>query len=263
LAIEAREHTGHDITGMELPEDFELAKAHGRVERLRRFRASLGDINYAAVSSFDAACERRDFYRSRRDELERGAVSLGESIRRLNAEASERFLVTFNQVVVNFEKLFRNLFSGGEARLTLTGGDPLEGGIEINVRPPGKGSQPLILLSGGERALTAIALLFALFEVKASPFCILDEIDAPLDDANVDRYLKLLAIFAQKSQFLVITHNRRTMEAADTLVGVTMVEAGVSRLYTLAFSGGRLVTEEDQRSFSLKRKNLGGGSRKG
>jgi chromosome segregation protein len=254
LVIEALEHTGHDITGMELPEDFDLAVAHKQVERLRHHRESLGEINFAAVSSYDAACERRDFYRSRRDELERGAVSLGESIRRLNAEASERFLVTFNQVVVNFEKLFRNLFSGGEARLTLTGGDALEGGIEINVRPPGKGNQPLIGWSGGERALTAIALLFSLFEVKPSPFCILDEIDAPLDDANVDRYLKLLAIFAQKSQFLVITHNRRTMEAADTLVGVTMVEAGVSRLYTLAFSGGRLVTEEDQRSFSLKRK---------
>ncbi|HUT98933.1 MAG TPA: chromosome segregation protein SMC [bacterium] len=263
LVIEAREHTGHDITGMELGEDFDLALTHRQVERLRHHRESLGEINYAAVSSYDAACERRDFYRSRRDELERGAVSLGESIRHLNAEASERFLVTFNQVVVNFERLFRNLFSGGEARLTLTGGDPLEGGIEVDVRPPGKGSQPLIGRSGGERALTAIALLFALFEVKPSPFCILDEIDAPLDDANVDRYLKLLAIFAQKSQFLVITHNRRTMEAADTLVGVTMVEAGVSRLYTLAFSGGRLVTEEDQRSFSLKRKNLGGGPRKG
>ncbi len=254
LVIEAREHTGHDIAGMELEEDFDLARAHGQVERLRKHRESLGEINFAAVSSYDAACERRDFYRSRRDELERGAVSLGESIRRLNAEASERFLATFNQVVVNFERLFRNLFSGGEARLTLTDGDPLEGGIEIDVRPPGKGSQPLIGRSGGERALTAIALLFALFEVKPSPFCILDEIDAPLDDANVDRYLTLLAIFAQKSQFLVITHNRRTMEAADTLVGVTMVEAGVSRLYTLAFSGGRLVTEEDQRSFSLKKK---------
>ncbi len=254
LVIESRERTSHDITQLRLAEDFDLAEAHKRTERLRRHRERLGEINYSAKANYDTACERRDFLRSRRDELERGIESLKESIIRLNAEASERFLLTFNRVVVNFEGTFKSLFEGGEAKLTLTGDDPLEGGIEIDVRPPGKGYQPLLGRSGGERALTAIALLFALFEVKPSPFCILDEIDAPLDDANVDRYLKLLSRFAPKSQFLVITHNRRTMEAADTLIGVTMDEPGVSRLYSLAFSGGRLVTEEDQRSFSLKKR---------
>ncbi len=254
LVIESRERTGHDINQLRLAEDFDLAEAHKRTERLRRHRERLGEINYGAKANYDAACERRDFLRSRTDELERGTESLKESIIRLNAEASERFLLTFNRVVVSFEGTFRSLFEGGEAKLALTGGDPLEGGIEIDVRPPGKGYQPLLGRSGGERALTAIALLFALFEVKPSPFCILDEIDAPLDDANVDRYLTLLSRFAPKSQFLVITHNRRTMEAADTLIGVTMDEPGVSRLYSLAFSGGRLVTEEDQRSFSLKKR---------
>lgn len=252
LVEEARERSGVELDEVELPDEFDLAAARKQIDRLEERRRRLGELNFHAQRSYDETTERRDYLRERRDELTAGARNLQASIRRLNAEATERFLETFNLVTANFESTFGELFGGGEARLGLTEDDPLEAGVEIFVRPPGKGVQELISRSGGERALTAIALLFALFAVKPSPFCVLDEIDAPLDDANVDRYLRLLRRHLAGSQFLVITHNRRTMEAADTLIGVTMDEPGVSRVYSLAFSGGRLVTEEDQRRFSLK-----------
>ncbi len=254
LVAEAMERTGLKLTETDLPEDFELTDSHKSADKLRRRRERLGQINFSAQANYDAQLERKDFLNGQSDELNRGANSLRASIRRLNTEATERFLTTFNQVVSNFERLFSQIFGGGEARLSLTDEEPLEAGVEIHIRPPGKGEQNLIARSGGERALTAIALLFALFEAKPSPFCILDEIDAPLDDANVDRFLTLLARFSTQSQFLLITHNRRTMESADSLIGVTMDEPGVSRVYSLAFQGGQLITEEDQRSFSLKQK---------
>lgn len=255
LEDEAREHTGHELLELELPDAFDLSAAHTEIGKLEKRRNRLGEINFHARKSYEESLTRRDYLRERRDELRESDRRLRTSIKKLNAEATERFLATFNQVVVNFENTFRFLFGGGEARLKLTDDDPLEAGVEIYARPPGKGLQQLISRSGGERALTAIALLFALFEVKPSPFSILDEIDAPLDDANVDRFLRLLRRHLGGSQFLVITHNRRTMEAADTLIGVTMDEPGVSRIYGLAFSQGQLVTEEDQRRFSLRRKN--------
>ncbi|MCD4734180.1 chromosome segregation protein SMC [bacterium] len=254
LIAEALERTALKLDEVALPEDFELTDSHKSADKLRRRRERLGQINFSAQANYDAIMERKEFLNGQSDELNRGANSLRASIRRLNTEATERFLTTFNQVVSNFERLFSQIFGGGEARLSLTDEEPLEAGVEIHVRPPGKGEQSLIARSGGERALTAIALLFALFEAKPSPFCILDEIDAPLDDANVDRFLKLLGRFSTQSQFLLITHNRRTMESADTLIGVTMDEPGVSRVYSLAFQGGQLITEEDQRSFSLKQK---------
>jgi len=254
LVAEALERTKLELNEVALPQDFVLTDSHKSADKLRRRRERLGQINFSAQANYDAILERKEFLNGQSDELNRGANSLRASIRRLNTEATERFLLTFNQVVSNFERLFSQIFGGGEARLTLTEEEPLEAGVDIHVRPPGKGEQNLIARSGGERALTAIALLFALFEAKPSPFCILDEIDAPLDDANVDRFLKLLGRFSAQSQFLLITHNRRTMESADTLIGVTMDEPGVSRVYSLAFQGGQLITEEDQRSFSLKQK---------
>jgi len=149
------------------------------------------------------------------------------------------FLQTFAQVNENFQQVFTSLFEGGEAALLLTGDDPLEAEIEILARPRGKKPQSLSLLSGGEKALTAIALLFAIYLVKPSPFCILDEVDAPLDDANIDRFVRLLRQFSEKTQFIVVTHNKKTMEVADCLYGVTMEELGVSKLVSVRWNRER------------------------
>ena len=140
---------------------------------------------------------------------------------------------------INFQKVFTTLFEGGECSLLLTGDDPLEAEIEILARPRGKKPQSISLLSGGEKALTAIALLFAIYLVKPSPFCILDEVDAPLDDANVERFVRLLRDFSENTQFIVVTHNKKTMEVADCLYGVTMQEPGVSKLVSVKWNRER------------------------
>ena len=153
---------------------------------------------------------------------------------RIEKTIKKQFTATFAQIRKEFTELFEQLFSGGKADLQLTDPDqPLESGIEILAQPPGKRLQNLSLLSGGERAMTAIALLFAIFRVKPSPFCILDEIDATLDGANVQRFTELLRIFSKELQFIVITHRRGTMEVADVLYGVTMEEKGISKLISL------------------------------
>jgi chromosome segregation protein len=161
----------------------------------------------------------------------RSVESLRRTIREINQTSSVRFQETFKEVNKNFNEVFTELFRGGEAEMRLLDEDDvLESGIEIVARPPGKRLQNLMLLSGGEKALTAIALLFALFRTKPTPFCILDEVDAPLDDANVLRFAELLKSYSKNIQFLIITHNKITMEAASTLYGVTMEERGVSKL---------------------------------
>jgi chromosome segregation protein len=166
-----------------------------------------------------------------RDDLQKAVDDLENAIKRLNKEARVQFLATFELVQKNFVDMFTTLFEGGEASLTLEENiDPLEAVININVKPAGKKMRGVTLLSGGERALTAISLLFALYLVKPSAYCILDELDAPLDDANVDRFVRLLRRFSQTTQFIVVTHNRYTMEAADILYGVTQMEKGVSTL---------------------------------
>jgi chromosome segregation protein len=161
-------------------------------------------------------------------------ASLRQTIKEINRTSSERFLATFAEVNATFGEVFQHLFRGGEAEMRLLDEeDPLESGIEIVARPPGKRLQNIQLLSGGEKALTAIALLFALFKTKPSPFCILDEVDAPLDDSNCLRFVQTLRMMARDTQFLVITHNKLTMEAASTLYGVTMEERGVSKLVSV------------------------------
>jgi chromosome segregation protein len=179
-----------------------------------------------------------------RKDLEEARQSLLEAIEKINATASELFLQTFSRVDEHFRTVFTTLFEGGEAALQLTGDDPLEAEIEILARPRGKKPQSLSLLSGGEKALTAIALLFAIYLVKPSPFCILDEVDAPLDDANIDRFVRLLRDFSAKTQFIVVTHNKKTMEVADCLYGVTMEEPGVSKLVSVRWNRERQVEAE-------------------
>ena len=170
-----------------------------------------------------------------RADLTSARAQLLEAIEKINVTASQLFSDTFVKVQEHFRDIFKTLFEGGDAELRMVGEDPLECEIEIAAKPRGKHLQSITLMSGGERALTAIALLFAIYLVKPSPFCLLDEVDAPLDDANVDRFLSMLERFSSRTQFIVITHNKRTMEAARSLYGVTMEELGISKLVSVRF----------------------------
>ncbi|MGE5175703.1 MAG: chromosome segregation protein SMC [Hyphomicrobiales bacterium] len=210
-----------------------------RRERLRALQEKLrglGPVNLLAVQDYEERRQRLSFLNGQRKDLEDARQQLLEAIEKINGTASELFLATFRQVSENFQKVFTGLFEGGEAALLLTGDDPLEAEIEIMARPRGKKPQSISLLSGGEKALTAIALLFAIYLVKPSPFCILDEVDAPLDDANVERFARLLRDFSRNTQFIVVTHNKKTMETADALYGVTMQEPGVSKIVSVRWN---------------------------
>jgi chromosome segregation protein len=229
---------GVDLTaGLSIPEGFDSTQAEQRVQALRQRMKGLGPVNLLALEEYEKRKERLDFMKSQRDDLLQAKVSLLEVIEKINQRASALFLETFNSVQEKFQETFLTLFEGGAAELRLIGDDPLEADIEIVARPKGKTLQGLNLLSGGERALTAIALLFAIYLVKPSPFCILDEVDAPLDDANINRFLNMLKKFNDKTQFIVITHNKKTMEIADYLYGVTMQEPGISKIVSVKFKG--------------------------
>jgi chromosome segregation protein len=216
--------------------DFEINKAE--VHDLRQKIRNLGPINLLAYSEYEEEKERLEFLNKQRDDLVESEKDILKTIEEINHTAQTQFAETFNQIRENFIRVFRSLFDpGDEADLRLEeGADPLEGKIEIIAKPKGKRPTSIELLSGGEKTLTAIALLFAIYLVKPSPFCILDEIDAPLDDANIDRFSKLIKEFSVNTQFIVVTHNKRTMEAADTLYGVTMQEEGVSKLVSVRFN---------------------------
>ncbi|HVR12089.1 MAG TPA: AAA family ATPase, partial [Thermoanaerobaculia bacterium] len=202
----------------------ELARCKAALERL-------GPVNLLAVQEHDEQEERERFLTTQRADVAQSVDSLRRTIREINEASSERFRATFELVNKSFGEVFARLFRGGEAEMRLMDDeDVLESGIEIVARPPGKRLQNLMLLSGGEKALTAIALLFALFQTKPSPFCILDEVDAPLDDVNTVRFVDLLRDLAGDTQFIIITHNKLTMEVAGSLYGVTMEEKGVSKL---------------------------------
>ncbi|HVN74675.1 MAG TPA: chromosome segregation protein SMC [Thermoanaerobaculaceae bacterium] len=195
---------------------------------------ALGPVNELAVAERDELEQRHAFLKEQRRDLESSMESLNGTVQELDATCAERFLATLAEVNVAFDVVFKQLFGGGEARAELSDPEaPLESGIEIRVRPPGKHTQSVLLLSGGEKALAAVALLLALFRIRPAPFCLLDEVDAPLDDANVERLASLLREMSSGTQFLLITHNRRTMAHADVLYGVTMEEAGVSRIVSV------------------------------
>ena len=212
-------------------EDLDLATLEQRLDEAKRVLERLGPVNLLAAQEHDEQEERYRFLSEQRADVVRSIESLRRTIREINQTSSVRFQETFAEVNKSFNEVFTELFRGGEAEMRLLDEeDVLESGIEIVARPPGKRLQNIMLLSGGEKALTAIALLFALFRTKPTPFCILDEVDAPLDDANVLRFAELLKSYSRDIQFLVITHNKITMEAASTLYGVTMEERGVSKL---------------------------------
>ena len=216
--------------------DFDFRKEE--VHELRQKIRNLGPINLLAYSEFEEERDRLDFLNKQRNDLVESEKDIVKTIEEINQSAQAKFAETFNLIRENFIRVFRSLFDpGDEADLRLEeGADPLEGKIEIIAKPKGKRPTSIELLSGGEKTLTAIALLFAIYLVKPSPFCILDEIDAPLDDANIDRFTKLIKEFSLNTQFIVVTHNKRTMEAAETLYGVTMQEEGVSKLVSVQFN---------------------------
>jgi chromosome segregation protein len=209
----------------------DLAELEADLARTKATLERLGPVNVLAVEEYEEQHERHGFLTEQRADVEQSVESLKRTIREINATSSERFRETFAEVNRSFGEIFTKLFRGGEAEMRLMDEeDLLESGIEIVARPPGKRLQNLMLLSGGEKALTAVALLFALFRTKPSPFCILDEVDAPLDDPNTVRFAEMLEEMLDDTQFLVITHNKITMERASTLYGVTMEERGVSKL---------------------------------
>lgn len=216
-----------------MPPDKAREYLHEQKDLLRKF----GAVNLLALEEYRTAAEREKFLGEQLNDLTTARDDLQVTITKINLTARQLFMETFDKARTNFQNLFQELFSGGEADIRLeTPDDPLESNIEISARPRGKKLLSITMMSGGERALTAISLLFALYLVKPSPFCILDEIDAPLDDANCHRFLKIIKKFSGQTQFITITHNKITMEAADNLYGITMEQPGVSKLVAVKFS---------------------------
>jgi chromosome segregation protein len=218
----------------------DFAKLREEIQVLRDKVKTLGNINFAAFEEYTAEKQRYEFLSSQRNDLLEAEKTLLATIEEINATAQRKFLETFGLIRTNFIDTFKSLFDpGDECDLRLEEDiDPLEARIEIVAKPRGKRPTSIDLLSGGEKTLTAIALLFAIYLVKPSPFCILDEVDAPLDDANIDRFTRILRKFSDNTQFIVVTHNKRTMEAASALYGVTMEEEGISKIVTVRFNQG-------------------------
>ncbi|MFH1220543.1 MAG: chromosome segregation protein SMC [Candidatus Eisenbacteria bacterium] len=218
--------------------DFEGLEAIDNCEdelrKLRDHLRNLGPVNLVALEEYDVEKQRYDFLKAQRDDLVKARESLDEAILQINKRARAEFTDTFAKVRQDFRKNFQTLFAGGDADLRLQDeNDPLESPVEVLAQPSGKKLDHISLLSGGERALTAIAFIFAVYYTKPSPFCLLDEVDAPLDDANVVRFINLLKNFSGRTQFLMVTHNKRTMESASSLYGVTMQEPGISRIVSV------------------------------
>ena len=216
-----------------LPEDADESEWQVRVERIGAKIHRLGPINLAAIDETSRAEERKQYLDAQDEDLRTALETLQNAIKKIDKETRSRFKDTFDTVNAGFSELFPKVFGGGTACLEMTGDDLLDTGVAIMARPPGKKNSTIHLLSGGEKAMTAIALVFSIFQLNPAPFCMLDEVDAPLDDANVGRYARLVSEMSKKVQFVFITHNKITMEAAEQLMGVTMHEPGVSRLVTV------------------------------
>jgi chromosome segregation protein len=243
LKQRARDEFDHELQLKTYPQDeeFSFGDAREEVRQIKSKIRSLGPVNFAAFDEYKEEKQRFDFLTTQRDDLIEAEKTLLDTIEEINTTAQRKFLETFEMIRGNFISTFSSLFDeGDECDLRLEEDvDPLEGKIEIIAKPRGKRPQSIDLLSAGEKTLTAIALLFAIYLVKPSPFCILDEVDAPLDDSNIDRFTRILNKFSNNTQFIVVTHNKRTMEAAHALYGVTMEEEGVSKLVSV-----RLTTEQ-------------------
>jgi chromosome segregation protein len=200
------------------------------IDRINREIAALGAVNLAALDELSSARERKGFLDAQNDDLTRAMRTLEDAIHKIDLETRDLLKSTFDVVNEHFGRMFPSLFGGGNARLVMTGDEILNAGVQVMAQPPGKKNSTIHLLSGGEKALTAIALVFAIFQLNPAPFCLLDEVDAPLDDANTERYAGLVRSMSEHTQFLFISHNKIAMEMAEQLIGVTMQEQGVSRI---------------------------------
>jgi len=207
-----------------------------QVQTLQTKIDEMGPVNLVAIEEYEETEQRHTFLAQQYDDLVNAKAQLIEIINRINTQTRQMFVETFEKIRDNFRLLFVDVFGGGKADLILSDeNDVLESGIEIVARPPGKQLQSISLLSGGEQTMVAVSLLFSIYQVKPSPFCVLDELDAPLDESNVVRFVKILERFIAHSQFIIITHNKRTIGMADVLYGVTMQEHGVSKIVGVKF----------------------------
>lgn len=223
-----------------LETDFSAQDTKNTLEHKKVLRERLGDVNLTAIQEHEALMERHEFIQKQKQDLLTSIDSIMEAIRKINKTCLDRFMETFNEADQKIKQVFPILFNGGEAGLRLTDEkNPLESGVLVEVRPPGKKLSHMGLLSGGEKALVAMSLLFAIYLIKPSPFCLLDEVDAPLDEANVDRFNNLLLEIRKYSQVLMVTHNRRSMEIVDSLFGVTMEKAGISKMVAVNLNTNR------------------------
>jgi chromosome segregation protein len=217
-------------------EAFNLIENKNNVIELKIKLSEIGSVNFLALEEYEEQNNRLIFTQNQINDLLEAEKTLIETINEINQKAEQNFSETFEKVRENFKYLFTKLFNEeGFADLKLSDGNLLESDIEITAKPPGKKPHSIEMLSGGEKTLTAIALLFAIYMVKPSPFCILDEVDAPLDDANIGRFINMIRQFTDKTQFLIVTHNKKTMEAADTLYGITQQETGLSTIVSVRF----------------------------
>ena len=220
-----------------------LTGLQGEIDRITREINALGAVNLAALDELTASRERKTFLDAQNADLVEAMTTLVDAIHKIDLETRDLLASTFEQVNTHFGRMFPELFGGGNARLVMTGDEILDAGVQVMAQPPGKKNSTIHLLSGGEKALTAIALVFAIFQLNPAPFCLLDEVDAPLDDANTERYAKLVKQMAQSTQFLFISHNKIAMEMAGQLIGVTMQEQGVSRIVTVDMEGAVSLAE--------------------
>ena len=217
----------------EIPEEFASEEVRAEISALRQQLSRIGEINPLAIEEYAEEKERLEFLEKQIQDLKDAEKQLRETIEEINSTANQRFQETFDEIRTNFKKVFSTLFKESDTCDILIdeeAEDPLEARIEIKANPSGKRPSGISQLSGGEKTLTAIALLFAIYLVKPSPFCVLDEVDAPLDDANIDRFADMIRSFSKETQFIIITHNKKTMSKAEMMYGVTMPETGVSRL---------------------------------
>lgn len=232
-----------DAIAAELTGETSYAQATAKLSEIKRIIERLGPINMAALEEYDAAAERFEYLDKQYQDLHESLQLLENAIAEIDAETKERFASTFNNINENFIKLFPQIFGGGRASLSLHGEDMLDAGVSIMAQPPGKKNASISLLSGGEKALTAIALVFSIFKLNPAPFCLLDEVDAPLDDANVGRFCRTVQQMSESVQFIFITHNKITMEMADVMMGVTMREPGVSRMVSVNMDEAAMMAE--------------------
>jgi chromosome segregation protein len=215
------------------------------LNRLNRLIEALGAVNLAALEELQTATERKCYLDAQAQDLQEAMATLEEAIRRIDRESRDLLMDTYNQVNQQLAEIFPVLFAGGEARLVLTGEEILDSGVQVMAQPPGKKNSSIHLLSGGEKALTAIALIFSLFRLNPAPFCLLDEVDAPLDDTNTERLCALVRKMALHTQFVFISHNKIAMEMAQQLIGVTMQEKGVSKVVSVDIEEALRMRDED------------------